>query len=290
MTDQRPPRQFVAYFRTSTDRQDNSFEIQKNRVNEWLQAHPQDSVIAIYEEEESGGKKYRPQLLQAIKKCQMTGAWLMFPKADRLARNISVVSLIADSGLKDRVLNLQNPSETWFFLCMSILMAEKELRDINDRIKDTMKLKKERGEYVGPKNKLTGLPENRWTPEFAKKGAQAVKMYAETNIKNVQAGEFAYHMRANKHSLEQIANKLNEIGMTTVNNKQWDRTAVMRLLKRKPPLDVKLPRGKSMSKGHDPRRHPLNETMLNAYNKPKQVNTTQIQMQLESSRVRRAAL
>ena len=80
--------QYVAYLRVSTQKQGYSglgLEAQREIIQKYLY----DRIpIAEYIEIESGRKKERPKLQEALSLCRKDGATLIVAKLDRLARSV----------------------------------------------------------------------------------------------------------------------------------------------------------------------------------------------------------
>lgn len=104
MSDTRPaPRtenKFITYYRVSTDRQGRSglgLEAQQKAVRQYLSGKTAD-VVAEYVEVESGANNDRPKLKEALAACRREKATLLIAKLDRLARSVSFISNLMDSG------------------------------------------------------------------------------------------------------------------------------------------------------------------------------------------------
>ena len=91
--------QYVAYLRVSTQKQGYSglgLEAQREIIQKYLR----DKIpVAEFVEIESGRKKDRPKLKEALSLCRKTEATLIVAKLDRLARNVSFLSNIHFSNL-----------------------------------------------------------------------------------------------------------------------------------------------------------------------------------------------
>src|SRR3954471_23258021 len=99
------PARFVAYYRVSTDRQGRSglgLEAQREVVACYASGTG-GTVVAEFEEVESGRKGDRPQLAKALAACRAQCATLLIATLDRLARNarflLSVVEGSAEAGV-----------------------------------------------------------------------------------------------------------------------------------------------------------------------------------------------
>jgi DNA invertase Pin-like site-specific DNA recombinase len=77
---------YISYYRVSTQKQGESklgLEAQKTSVKTFLSS--QDSLIAEYQEIESGKKNNRLELHKAIEHCKATNSTLLIAKLDRLS-------------------------------------------------------------------------------------------------------------------------------------------------------------------------------------------------------------
>lgn len=84
--------QYVAYLRVSTQKQGYSglgLEAQREIIQKYL---CDKTPVAEYIEIESGRKKERPKLKEALALCRKDGAILIVAKLDRLARSVSFLS------------------------------------------------------------------------------------------------------------------------------------------------------------------------------------------------------
>ena len=85
---------FIAYYRVSTKKQGFSqlgLKAQKQAVESFISP---DLIDKEFTEIETGtNKKFRPVLNEALELCKKHNATLVIAKLDRLARNVSFVSL-----------------------------------------------------------------------------------------------------------------------------------------------------------------------------------------------------
>jgi DNA invertase Pin-like site-specific DNA recombinase len=97
-------RQFVAYYRVSTDRQGRSglgLDAQREAVFRHLASQAGD-LIGEFCEVESGRRSDRPQLAAAIAAAKKPRATLIIAKLDRLARNVSSPALSKVASISSR--------------------------------------------------------------------------------------------------------------------------------------------------------------------------------------------
>jgi DNA invertase Pin-like site-specific DNA recombinase len=91
---------FVAYYRVSTAKQGRSgLGLKAQQAS--VQSYVKDGVIvAEYVEVESGKRNDRPELARAIEHARREGVTLIIAKLDRLARSVTFIFKLRDSGVK----------------------------------------------------------------------------------------------------------------------------------------------------------------------------------------------
>jgi DNA invertase Pin-like site-specific DNA recombinase len=139
----------IGYVRVSTQRQGKSglgLEAQLAAINGYAAQHGAE-VVAIYEEVESGKVSDRPQLAKALAHARKAKAALVVAKLDRLARSVSFVSQIMDSGAE--FVAVDNPYATRLTLHILAAVAEHEAAMISARTKAALAAAKARGVRLG---------------------------------------------------------------------------------------------------------------------------------------------
>lgn len=135
--------QYVAYLRVSTQKQGYSglgLEAQREIIHK----HLQDKVpVAEYIEIESGRKKERPKLKEALSLCRKEGATLIVAKLDRLARNVSFLSNLLESDVEIVFCDFPQANKMVLHILSAISQYEAEL--IAVRTKSALQAKKARG-------------------------------------------------------------------------------------------------------------------------------------------------
>lgn len=210
---------YVAYYRVSTDKQGDSglgLEAQRSDVRRFI--HP-DKIDIELTEIESGRKHIRPVLNEAINLCKKHGATLLIAKLDRLARNVSFVSTLMNSGIKFIAVDM--PQATELTIHIYSAMAEDEAKRISSRTKAALKVKKEQGFKLGSPQNLT--------QEARLKAIDAIKTKAANNENNQRAKALIQEMRKSGISFQKIADKLNSCGYKTSTNKEFNAIQVSRL-------------------------------------------------------------
>jgi DNA invertase Pin-like site-specific DNA recombinase len=218
---------FVAYYRVSTQRQGRSglgLEAQRAAVQEYLNGGNW-RIVAEYTEVESGKRKDRPKLADALKACRVHGAKLIIAKLDRLARNVAFVSNLMESGVDFEAVDFPQANRLTIHILAAV--AEHEARAISERTKAALAAAKRRGTKLGGYRAGAKL-----TAKARMAGCKARKESADAKaadlapiIKELQA--------AGATSLRAIAAGLNEQGIPTANGEgDWQAVQVSRVLAR----------------------------------------------------------
>jgi DNA invertase Pin-like site-specific DNA recombinase len=155
----------VAYYRVSTERQGRSglgLEAQREAVARYA-AGAGGTVIASYQEVESGRRADRPQLRDALAACRAHGAALVIAKLDRLARNVRfLLEVVHGSGSAGVVFcdlpQLPPGPSGRFILTLFAAVAELETGLISQRTRDALAAAKARGVRLGNPRLIAGSP------------------------------------------------------------------------------------------------------------------------------------
>jgi len=122
----------VAYYRVSTAAQGRSglgLDAQKVAVKA-VAAERHLTILMEFTEIESGKNNDRPQLQQALKHAQLTGAVLVIAKLDRLSRNAAFLLTLRDSGVKFLAADIPNANDLTIGVLAVIAQAEREATHI----------------------------------------------------------------------------------------------------------------------------------------------------------------
>lgn len=219
---------YVVYRRVSTDRQGQSglgLEAQEAAIRRFLR--PDDTVVAEYQETESGACDTRPELARAIRKAKRTGSVLLISTLDRLARDVAFISgLMKETDF--RVADM--PHAAPFELHIRAAMAEEERRKISERTRSALAAAKARGVKLGG-----------WRGHMPTKESQVAAVLEAAQVRARKATQTAYalalvidQIRAEGvTSLNGIAIALQARGVSTPRaGGQWTATTVKRILAR----------------------------------------------------------
>lgn len=143
-----PPR-FVAYYRVSTAQQGSSglgLEAQREAVAQHVRS-ANGKLVDEFQEVESGKRNDRPEIGAALAACRLKRATLIIAKLDRLARNVSFISSVMESGVD--FVACDNPHATRFTIHILAAVAELEREQISARTKAALAAAKARGQRLG---------------------------------------------------------------------------------------------------------------------------------------------
>lgn len=211
--------QYITYYRTSTRKQDLGIEAQKSMVSNYLK--PSDSVIASYQEQETGtSKKMREELTKALDHCRESGSVLLIAKLDRLARSVYFISNLMESGVEFKALDL--PQANKMTIHIFAALAEHEAELISQRTKAALGELKKKGVQLGNSKNFTN--------EGRAKGAKLRSKKAKNSPRRRQCKAYAEVLREQGYNFTKIAEKMNQNGYTTSKGKQYHPVQVQRLL------------------------------------------------------------
>lgn len=166
------------------------------------------TVLATFEESESGKNDARPVLAEAISHAKKTKSTLLVKSICRLGRSLSKVCSILDDDLNLEISDIPTGSPK-LMLQMMAMMADHEGKMISTRTKDALHVLKANGKVLGNPN-LTEARQN--SVNVRKCNANAFKM---------RIRPIALRMIAEGCSSIQVAKNLNDLGIKTIRNDRW---------------------------------------------------------------------
>lgn len=219
---------FVSYIRVSTAKQGRSglgLEAQRSSVMNYLNGGHWE-LLKEFTEIESGKKDDRPELMNALHLCQLTGATLIIAKLDRLSRDPDFLGMLMKDGGVDFVA-CDMPDANKFIIRIMAALAEKEREMISERTKAALKAAKDRGVKLGTDN---------LTPEGREKGKQRASEARKERANKFAADLFPMisELKGEGKSLRQIAAVLDEKQIRTSKGVigKWTATQVKVILDR----------------------------------------------------------
>ena len=217
--------QYVAYLRVSTQKQGYSglgLEAQREIIQKYLCGK---NPIAEYVEIESGRKKDRPKLKEALTLCRKDGATLIVAKLDRLARSVSFLSNLLESGVEILFCDFPQANKMMLHILSAISQYEAEL--IATRTKSALKAKKARGYKLGNPEHLLDKHE-----QAIQNSIKTCKEKADNNPNNKRAVAILRTRVKEKQTLQEIADILNKEGFVTSQGCSFSKSTVYKLIKR----------------------------------------------------------
>lgn len=223
------PRQYVVYYRVSTDKQGQSglgLDAQQTAVKQFLQSNAGTELPPSYTEIESGRKNTRPQLRKAIDRCKQTGSTLLIAKIDRLARNVKFIFTLKEELESAGVgfIACDMPDVNTMTLGVIASVAQHESETISKRIKAAMAEGKKRGKRYGSPQNLTDAARN--------KAHASIRENSLTDTSVRHAWHFIQPLRAQGLTYAKIAEMLNAENYQTRTGKQFYPQQVSNICKR----------------------------------------------------------
>ena len=216
---------YVSYLRVSTQKQGHSglgLEAQR----EIIQKHLYDTIpITEFIEVESGRKKDRPKLKEALDLCRKTGATLIVAKLDRLARNVSFLSNLLESDVEIVFCDFPQANKMVLHILSAISQYEAELTA--SRTKSALQAKKARGCKLGNPEHLLGKHN-----QAIQNSIMTCKSKADNNPNNKRAVAMLRTLVKEEHSLKEMADILNREGFVTSKGAYFSKATVYKLIKR----------------------------------------------------------
>ena len=219
-------KRFIAYYRVSTDKQGASglgLEAQHAVVRAYVESQG-GQLVAEFEEVESGKRRDRPQLSEAIANAKLYDATLVIAKLDRLARNAYFLLSLRDAGVKFVACDMPHANNLTITIMAAV--AEEEAAMISQRTKAALQAAKARGVKLG------GYRGYKISPEVAKMGCAARSAISQTRAEQFKP-VLDEIMADGAKSLKQIAAEFAARGIPTPSRKgHWQPTMVMRVMQK----------------------------------------------------------
>lgn len=205
---------YAHYLRVSTQKQGidgYGIEAQRVAIAKYIPA-------AEFIEVESGKRKDRPELLEALEYCKKNSTVLVVAKLDRLARNVAFVSMLMEYGVEFVCADFPTANRLTIHIIAAV--AEHEAVMISSRTKAGLLAAKHRGVKLGKS----------MNQEKAIKGHVTQSLVANRNAAKVRST--VNGLVAAGISLRKIAGELNTMAVPTPRGSQWTAQAVKNALAR----------------------------------------------------------
>ena len=140
---------FIAYFRVSTKQQKRSglgLDAQRFAVDRYVKQSG-GRLIVSFTEVESGRNCDRPQIAEALRLCRVYKATLLVARLDRLARNVTLISSLIESGVNFVAADM--PLANRFTLHLLAAVAEYESQLTSERTKAAFAMARAQGRELG---------------------------------------------------------------------------------------------------------------------------------------------
>lgn len=233
---------FVTYYRVSRASQGVDglgMEAQERAVETFLNGGAWE-VIESFKEVESGKNSDRPELAKAIALCKATGAKLLIAKLDRLARDIRFLTILDDHKVEFVCADMPDATRMTIGILMVVAQAEREA--ISSRTKAGLESIKARivaeGHHVSKKgNVITRLGgPSVFTDDQRALGRAKRKTKADERA--IMVGPTIKLVRQAGGTLQDAADHLNQLKVTTARGKQWTPASIKRVEDRLKEMDL----------------------------------------------------
>ena len=216
---------YVSYLRVSTQKQGHSglgLEAQREIIRNYLH---EKTPITEFIEVESGRKKDRPKLKEALDLCRKTGATLIVAKLDRLARNVSFLSNLLETDVEIIFCDFPQANKMVLHILSAISQYEAELTA--SRTKSALAAKRARGYKLGNPEHLLDKHQ-----QAIQNSIMTCKSKADNNPNNKRAVAMLRTLVKEEHSLKEMADILNREGFVTSKGACFSKATVYKLIKR----------------------------------------------------------
>ena len=216
---------YVSYLRVSTQKQGYSglgLEAQREIIQNHLY---ETTPITEFIEVESGRKKDRPKLKEALDLCRKTGSTLIVAKLDRLARNVYFLSSLLESDVEIVFCDFPQANKMVLHILSAISQYEAELTA--SRTKSALQAKKARGCKLGNPEHLLGKHD-----QAIQNSIMTCKTKADNNPNNKRAVAMLRTLIKEEHTLKEMADILNREGFVTSKGACFSKATVYKLIKR----------------------------------------------------------
>lgn len=223
-----PDGRFVSYRRVSTQKQGAQglgIEAQRQAVSEFMNGGNW-QLLGELVEVESGRRKDRPKLAEAIALCRAFNAKLVIAKLDRLSRDAAFLLSLRDAGVE--FVAADNPHANWLTVGILALVAEQEREAISQRTRAALAAAKARGVQLG------AFRDGQFVGRAATADDAAVARLARSSHAAEKAARIRFLVDridpSGELSMRQLADRLNQEGVPPPSGRgTWHAQSVKRL-------------------------------------------------------------
>lgn len=199
---------YVAYYRTSTTRQNLGLEAQRDMCNRYVNGLADAVIIAEYSEQDSGRNNERTALFEAIRCAEANNATLLVAKLDRLTRDVEFGMHLRNTHRKLSIKALNCPDiDNTISLVIMLGIAQAECEFIRQRTRDALAKLKADGKCLDHSANFTA--------DSRAKLNEIRHVAMLSNPANRKAARLALALKAQGVSLRKIAATLNAEGYET---------------------------------------------------------------------------
>lgn len=174
----------ATYYRVSTKRQGRS-RLGLDAQKEAVRSLQEFVIVKEFFEIESGKKKHRPVLRQALRYCKKNNCVLIIANIDRLARNALLVASILESKVK--FIAADKPFAKPLDHLEDAIKAEREGEAISRRTKLALTEAKKRGVELGKNGKTLAIKNRANSLLFAKRLQPVIQDLKNEGFKTIQS-------------------------------------------------------------------------------------------------------
>ena len=214
---------YCAYYRVSTQKQGNShlgLEAQQKMCEDFAKANG-GTIVASFEDVESGKSRTREGLWQAIEFCKEHNYPLVIGKLDRLARDVEFTFKVINTGVEIHFTDMPMVNTMILGVFASVAQYERELVSI--RTKQALAAKKARGETWVRNSDTTKAIIQSAKNKIARAKANPTNVFFYNYVMQFEKRNGRLEPK-DKEGYQKLADELNGLGQRTVTGLPYTKT------------------------------------------------------------------
>lgn len=215
--------QYCAYYRVSTQKQGNShlgLEAQQKMCEDFAKANG-GTIVASFEDVESGKSRTRDGLWQAIEFCKEHNYPLVIGKLDRLARDVEFTFKVINTGVEIHFTDMPMVNTMILGVFASVAQYERELVSI--RTKQALAAKRARGETWVRNTDTTKAIIQSAKNKIARAKANPTNVFFYNYVMQFEKRNGRLDPK-DKEGYQKLADELNGLGQRTVTGLPYTKT------------------------------------------------------------------